>query len=122
MPLRIQCVTVDAHDPRAHAAFWARALSWRVTYDDPEEVVIEPAEEDGDPRIADVLFIRVPDEKLVKNRLHFDLRPADQAAEVGRLEMIVRSQSLAAWVARIRSTWVLKLVRSVPALAASSSI
>jgi len=34
----------------------------------------------------DLLFLRVPEEKAVKNRLHLDLRPADQAAEVARLE------------------------------------
>jgi Glyoxalase-like domain len=31
------------------------------------------------------LFVKVPDEKVGKNRLHFDLRPADQAAQVERL-------------------------------------
>jgi len=86
MALRIQCVTIDAHDPRTLAAFWADALSWRVTYDSAEEVVIEPAEGDGDPRIPDLLFIQVADDKAAKNRLHFDLRPEDQAAEVARLE------------------------------------
>jgi Glyoxalase-like domain len=33
-----------------------------------------------------ILLIRAPDEKLNKNRIHFDLRPDDQAAEVERLE------------------------------------
>ena len=28
----------------------------------------------------------MPEEKVVKNRLHIDLRPDDQAAEVARLE------------------------------------
>ncbi|MGH3360341.1 MAG: VOC family protein [Nocardioidaceae bacterium] len=34
-----------------------------------------------------MLFIEVPESKSVKNRIHFDLRPADlsQAAEVERL-------------------------------------
>jgi hypothetical protein len=30
-------------------------------------------------------FFRVPEGKAVKNRLHLDLRPEDQAAEVDRL-------------------------------------
>ena len=30
--------------------------------------------------------MRVPEDKAVKNRLHLDLRPLDQAAEVARLE------------------------------------
>jgi hypothetical protein len=36
--------------------------------------------------VPDLLFLRVPEDKLSKNRLHLDLRPADQAAEVARLE------------------------------------
>ncbi len=86
MALRIQCVTVDSHDPHALAVFWADALDWRVTYDSPEEVVIEPAESDKSARTPDLLFIKVPDDKSVKNRLHLDLRPDDQTAEVSRLE------------------------------------
>jgi hypothetical protein len=35
-----------------------------------------------------LLFINVPEGKTVKNRLHLDLRPADQAAEVARLEAL----------------------------------
>ena len=36
----------------------------------------------------DLLFLRVPEPKTVKNRLHIDLRPDDQAAEVARLERL----------------------------------
>jgi hypothetical protein len=35
-----------------------------------------------------LLFIRVPEDKAVKNRLHLDLRPADRDAEVARLESL----------------------------------
>ena len=36
--------------------------------------------------VPDLLFLRVPEPKTVKNRLHMCLRPDDQAAEVTRLE------------------------------------
>ncbi|MGB6454146.1 MAG: VOC family protein [Streptosporangiaceae bacterium] len=36
----------------------------------------------------DLLFLRVPEAKAVKSRLHLDLRPTDQAAEVARLEAL----------------------------------
>ena len=36
--------------------------------------------------VADLLFIRVPEPKTSKNRLHLDLRPEHQSAEVARLE------------------------------------
>jgi Glyoxalase-like domain len=84
--IRVQCVVVDAHDPPAVAEFWARALGWRVTYREPDESVIEPPE--GSPEVdvaPDLVFVRVPERKAVKNRLHLDLRPEDQAAEVDRL-------------------------------------
>jgi len=86
MTLRIRSVSFDSRDPRRTADFWEHALDWRRTYDGDDEVVLEPpagSHEDG--VVADVLFLRVPEEKAVKNRLHLDLRPEDQQAEVERL-------------------------------------
>ncbi|CAN5829421.1 hypothetical protein BH24ACT6_BH24ACT6_14410 [soil metagenome] len=37
---------------------------------------------------ADILFAAVPEDKTVKNRIHLDLRPDDQAAEVARYEAL----------------------------------
>ena len=34
----------------------------------------------------DILFIKVPNSKKTKNRMHFDLRPDDQLTEVARVE------------------------------------
>jgi predicted enzyme related to lactoylglutathione lyase len=87
--LRLQCITIDAENPKRLADFWAAALDWKITYEDEIEVSIELL--DGSPevgRIPDILFIKVPDQKVVKNRLHFDLRPEDQLAEVARLEVL----------------------------------
>ena len=86
MDIRIQCVTIDAGDPGALARFWSQALGWRITLEEPEEWCIEPPE--GSPEVdvvPDILFVRVPDAKATKNRVHLDLRPKDQAAEVRRL-------------------------------------
>lgn len=88
MTLRLQCVCIDALDPAALARWWADALGWRITVEDTETFVVEPP--DGEPHRPsgqpDLLFGLVPEGKAVKNRLHFDLRPDDQAAEVARLE------------------------------------
>jgi predicted enzyme related to lactoylglutathione lyase len=87
MSLHIQCVTVDAHDIRALAEFWAEALAWRITDQNDDEVALEPPEgTTSSLPFPDLLFIRVPDDKTVKNRWHLDLRPDDQEAEVRRLE------------------------------------
>jgi len=83
MSLKIQCVTVDARDPAALAAWWAEALGFRVKeLEDEGEVAIIPEDRGKDPAI---LFIHVTDEKVVKNRIHLDLTPDDRDAEVARL-------------------------------------
>jgi catechol 2,3-dioxygenase-like lactoylglutathione lyase family enzyme len=86
MTIRVQCLCFDTADPARIARFWAAALGWRITYQEPQEFVLEPpagSPEDG--VVPDLLFLRVPEGKAVKNRLHLDLRPDDQAAEVRRL-------------------------------------
>jgi hypothetical protein len=86
MDIRIQCVVVDAHDCEVLARFWASVLGWRITYESDREWAIEPPEGSPEADVApDILFVEVPDEKIVKNRLHFDLRPKDQGAEVARV-------------------------------------
>jgi hypothetical protein len=86
MNLRIQCVCIDSHDPAHIATFWEAALGWRRTYEDDGQVAVEPpagSPEDG--VVPDLLFVRVLEDKTSKDRLHFDLRPDDQVAEVWRL-------------------------------------
>lgn len=69
--------TVDSRDAYAQSAWWAHVLGYGDVPGDPNEpgdeecMVVSP---DGSHRL---LFLEVPDEKLVKNRLHLDLRPAD---------------------------------------------
>lgn len=81
MASRLYNITVDAHDPAALAEFWRQALDYRLAFSEPDEVGIEPSD-DACPAL---IFVPVPDEKTVKNRLHLDLAPDDQAAEVERL-------------------------------------
>ncbi|MBA3265468.1 MAG: VOC family protein [Nocardioidaceae bacterium] len=86
MSLVIQCLGIDCHDPMTLSAFWREALGWRVTYASDDQHVLEPAEDSPQDGVAaDLLFLKVPENKTVKNRLHLDLRPDDQAAEVQRL-------------------------------------
>lgn len=105
MNLRIQCLCIDTADPAALAAFWQSALGWRRTFERDDEIVLEPPE--GSPEdgiVPDLLFLRVPGKKAGKNRLHLDLRPQDQAAEVARLQELgavladVGQDSEASWV------------------------
>jgi len=86
MSLVIQRLGIDCHDPKTLSAFWREALGWRVTCASDDQHVLEPAEDSPQDGVAaDLLFLKVPENKTVKNRLHLDLRPDDQAAEVQRL-------------------------------------
>ena len=87
MSLRWQCICVDSTDPAPLARWWAELLGWRITHEGDDEVVLEPPA--GSPledRSPDILFLKVPEEKREKVRIHIDLRPDDQEAEVARAE------------------------------------
>lgn len=84
MPVVVSQVCIDAADPAALARWWSQVLGWTVTDEDDDEVGLVPT--DGSATVW--LFLRVPDERRVKNRLHFDIRPADgsdQPTELARL-------------------------------------
>ncbi len=81
MSLEWEQVVVAAGDPVALGRWWSEALGWVVVHDDPVEFEIQP-----DPdRMPGILFLANDDAKTGKNRLHLDLRPDDQSAEVERL-------------------------------------
>src|SRR5215471_18129317 len=84
MSLRLWSVTVDAAKPAELAHWWADMLHWKVFYEDDNEVVICTPDE----RFPGMVFVRVPDAKAGKNRIHVDLVPDDRDAEVSRLERL----------------------------------
>ena len=64
MEIRIQCLCIDTVDPARIASFWESALGWRRTWEDEDQVCLEPpaaSQEDG--IIPDLVFLRVPDSK-----------------------------------------------------------
>ena len=108
MTLKIQAVTIDAHDPRALAEFWAEVLGWKIG-EGVNEIEVWIERELGDPRntgFPDILFLKNSTEKSGKNRLHLDLRPDDQAAEVTRLEKLGAKKIEIGQSAEPTCTWV----------------
>ena len=81
MGSRWEQVVVDAEDPARLARWWAEALHYQIVHEAPDEVEIRRTPDE----MPGLLFTPVPDVKTVKNRLHLDLRPDDQEAEVERL-------------------------------------
>jgi Glyoxalase-like domain len=81
-------VVIDCHDPRALAVFWSQVLGYEVIDEDGESVEIGHRTGDGAaPELPTLLFERVPESKIVKNRVHLDVTPVniEQSAEVERL-------------------------------------
>jgi hypothetical protein len=81
MSLEWEQTNVDAADPETLGRWWQQALGWVVVNDAPDEFEIRPAPD----RLPGLLFVRVPEVKTVKNRLHLDFRPDDQELQVDRL-------------------------------------
>jgi len=81
MGSRWYSVVVDATDPARLARWWAEVLGYKITFEAPDEVVIAS----GDNSTPGLVFVPVPERKQGKNRLHIDLNPDDQEAEVERL-------------------------------------
>jgi catechol 2,3-dioxygenase-like lactoylglutathione lyase family enzyme len=87
MSVVINNLTVDCRDPKALAEFWTGALGWHVVEESDEGVMIAPFTE-RHPGVFPVYFQENADDKVVKNRWHFDLVPGDQASEVARLQAL----------------------------------
>ena len=97
MALRSYTVVVDSLDPQAQARWWAQVLDWTTVFDTPDEAVIIPKDTPLEPyddlaswlRAGQgMVFVRVPEEKSVKSRLHIDLAPhtsQDRDEEIARL-------------------------------------
>lgn len=93
MTSRFTELTVDCRDPERLAAFWCEVLDFKVI--DRSEGLVEigswvPTVEEVRARQmppTPLVFIRVPEGKAVKNRLHLDVSPIDgsTADEVARL-------------------------------------
>jgi hypothetical protein len=90
MPTRLVQLVIDAADPSSLARFWSAALGWPITFEEPDEVVIEPPPDDATQRgQLPLVFVPVDDPKTTKNRIHLDLASSSaehQAALVSQLE------------------------------------
>ncbi|HET6531083.1 MAG TPA: VOC family protein [Actinoplanes sp.] len=83
MPAYIKSVTFDCADALVVGRFWAAALGGELDDDATAEKAFVEAPGWGGPNLW---FQRVPESKVAKNRMHFDLRaPGAVADEVARL-------------------------------------
>jgi hypothetical protein len=89
MPTRLTHMVIDAADPSRLARFWAAALDWEITDEEPEGAdVWPPGFNYPSPEALPLVFLAIAEPKLVKNRVHLDLATesdAHQKALVTRL-------------------------------------
>ncbi|WP_246003442.1 VOC family protein [Nocardioides aurantiacus] len=81
----------DATDPHRLAAFWSAALAYvpEPGYEDPDGASIVDPEGRG-PVIG---WLRVPEGKSAKNRLHIDIRVAGEGPwDMAERERLIRSK------------------------------
>jgi predicted enzyme related to lactoylglutathione lyase len=79
--LKIGNVTFDCDNPAKVAAFWGAALGYKVQdLNDGFSMATHP---EGAP--PTLLFIKVPEARTVKNRVHMDMAADNREAEVARL-------------------------------------
>ena len=97
MASKLTEVVIDCHRPRILAAFRCEVLGYEVI-DEREDLVeiagwhptAEAVRRQGGP--PTLLFVRVPESKTVKNRVHLDVSPIDR----GRDEEVERLLALGA--------------------------
>jgi len=80
--VRVGSVVVDCNDFRTMRRFWQEALGYVPTGLVEDDFVIL---KDPEGRRVNVSLQKVPERRVGKNRLHFDLYTSDQPGEVERL-------------------------------------
>jgi Glyoxalase-like domain len=81
MASRISHTSFDSLDAYRQSVFWAEVLGFAEDPDDPNEPGHEECMIYAPDRATRLLFIEVPDAKVLKNRIHLDLRPSDRSRE-----------------------------------------
>ncbi|WP_407111529.1 VOC family protein [Streptomyces sp. DSM 116494] len=84
MTSRFTELAVDCRDPEELAAFWGEVLGFEVIDRSEGEIgswvpTVEEVRARQMP--PTLLFVRVPEGKTVKNRLHLDVSPIDRSTE-----------------------------------------
>jgi hypothetical protein len=92
----------DAADPHRIAGFWRHALGYvnEPGYDNPDGASIIDPDGNG-PAIG---FLRVPEGKTAKNRMHIDIRVAGEPPwDMAEREQLIRTKvaDLTAWGATL---------------------
>ncbi|GAA2154003.1 VOC family protein [Nocardioides koreensis] len=81
MASRASNFCIDAHDPWSQTVWWSKVLDDFVLPEDDDQ---GPGDEECGlvgPDDRYLLFLKVPEPKTVKNRMHICLRPTDRSRD-----------------------------------------
>lgn len=78
MTSTIKYMTFDCHNPLLLAEFWSAVLEYETENWPVIDGATSKPRDGGVPHIA---FIKAPEAKTAKNRLHLDIQPVDGAME-----------------------------------------
>jgi catechol 2,3-dioxygenase-like lactoylglutathione lyase family enzyme len=78
----LACVVFDCAEPARLAEWWQQLVGGDIVYDDDGDATLRLV---GWPRLD---FIRVPEPKTVKNRMHLDLATVDYDEAVAEAERV----------------------------------
>lgn len=81
----IAALAIDCADPQALAGWWSRLLGGDVEVGEDGDATLSTLHTPGG---LDIDFVRVPDPRTVKNRLHLDLRSTDLAEATRQAEAL----------------------------------
>jgi catechol 2,3-dioxygenase-like lactoylglutathione lyase family enzyme len=92
--MELTCVTVDCAEPARVAAFWNEALGWGgvAAAPDGSGAVCGPAQ--GGTYLE---FVRVPEDKVVKNRVHLGCSAGPLERLDGEIERLLLLGASLAW-------------------------
>ena len=90
MASRLTEISLDCHDPDRLADFWCAVLGWVVIHQEPGLIEIAASPPDdaalleavrSGPVVPTMFFAQVPEDKVAKNRIHFDVSPVDRSQD-----------------------------------------
>ena len=80
---RIHGIVVDCANPVRLGEFWQAVLGWEYRRQAEDWVSLQ----NPDPHGPNLSFDQVPEEKVVKNRVHLDIRPLERSRDEERARL-----------------------------------
>jgi hypothetical protein len=78
----IKYISIDCVDPRRLSSFWSEVTGYQPVSESDDFCALAAPDKRG---VRSLFFWKVPEAKVVKNRLHLDLATKDPTSEIEKL-------------------------------------